>query len=124
MIFKTHEMQIQFDAEINPWMRSLLREIDKFCVDVFGREIFITRLTGAVEGESGVHIDGRGADLRFQHAGKTYFTEEEAEFIVYIFNKRYPRSDKKPTIFLHGKPKHFHVQLAPSMTVYLPGGFN
>ena len=87
---------------------------DRCSKDLCDREIIITRVTDAVDGESGVHPAKRAFDCRYQTSGGYYYTHEEAEMIRDKVNERFPRKDNRVTCMIHsfnGGMEHFHLQI-------------
>ena len=76
----------------------------------------LTRVKDVVQGESGVHPDGRGADFRDKYLGKSLYSEDERNALISMINAMHPRSDGYKTCIWHsfgGGPEHFHLQVPP-----------
>lgn len=113
MIFKRPHMAKQL-SECSSDLNAVAQFMDRLSRDVCKKEIIITRVSDAVEGESGVHPAKRAFDCRFQTEGGYYYTEEDAEYICDKVNERFPRTDGKVTCMIHsfnGGMEHFHVQI-------------
>jgi hypothetical protein len=118
--FKDAHLKDQFDAA--PTLLKLAIEEIDFLAKKFGKSAIVTRVTDAVEGESGVHLDHRAVDIRDEYMGKFVFTENERLAILHYINARYPRNDGKQTIIWHsfgGGPHHFHVQVAATTKTHM-----
>jgi sulfur relay (sulfurtransferase) DsrC/TusE family protein len=88
----------------------------------FGIEPVITRVTDAVEGESGVHLDHRAFDVRDEFQGEFTFSEAERLMVLKALNSKFARNDGKETVIWHsfgGGPHHFHVQIAALTKTYM-----
>ena len=81
----------------------------------------ITRLWDPVEGESGVHPDKRGCDIRDENGGQFMFTISQANDLQYFINEKWKRNDGFRTCIHHGfqgGPKHFHLQIPVNTKAY------
>jgi hypothetical protein len=88
-----------------------------------GKEAVVTRVSDYFDGESGVHLVGRGIDFRDDHMGKRLYTDDEAEKLCKNMNNTFERYDGKHTCIHHsfyGAPVHFHIQVAADFSAYLP----
>jgi len=112
MIFKSPNMEKQ--------LYNTPKELKRIAYDfewlskVFGVECVVTRVTDPVEGESGVHPDGRAVDFRDECGGNYLYSKEDREFIVSFLNIKYARKDGKKCVIWHsfnGAPHHFHIQI-------------
>lgn len=86
-----------------------------------GIEPVITRVTDAVEGESGVHRAHRAVDFRnefqFGKSKRWLYPIETVEHILDALNKRFPRTDGRLVAIHHSfnnGPFHFHLQIPAS----------
>lgn len=78
----------------------------------FGKEAVVTRILHPVEGETGVHLDGRALDFRDYHEGKHSYSLDERLSLVSTINALFPRNDGFKTCLHHaGTAEHFHVQV-------------
>lgn len=105
-----------------PTLLKLAVEELAFIASRFGKTVTVTRVTDAVEGESGVHLDHRAVDIRDEFNGKFLFTEKERLAILHYINARFPRNDGKETVIWHsfgGGPHHFHVQVAATTKTHM-----
>lgn len=116
----------KLEAELESVSVVLQQIIEDFAFDseyVFGIEPVVTRVLDPVEGESGVHGDKRGVDLRDEHSGVCLYTKEQAASLVKWVNDKWKRNDGKVTCLHHsfnGGPLHFHFQIPISTKVYEP----
>lgn len=105
----------------------LLQMASMFCEisQGFGVTPVVTRVKEAVEGESGVHRDGRAIDFRDQvtvfdaklndYKSVFLYTESQAQELLKRINSTFPRKDGRDTIIRHsfqGGPIHFHLQVS------------
>lgn len=120
MKFKEDYMQAQL-TETPPLLQEMALSFESTCKSVSGIEPLVTRVSDAVQGDSGVHEAKRAFDVRDEFEGKNLFTAEHVKSIVDQMNAEYPRTDGKQTCIHHsfqGMPFHFHVQMAADMKAY------
>ncbi len=113
MLFKSPNLKEQLEAA-SPTLQKICAKFDELSQSNCGIECEITRVTDPVAGESGVHLDGRAADIRDQHEDHVLYTSEQALFMVNNINMLFPRDDGKMTCIHHsfgGGPLHFHLQV-------------
>jgi hypothetical protein len=118
--FKEPRLKEQFDAA--PTLLKIAVEELAHIASRFGKTATVTRVTDAVEGESGVHLDHRAVDIRDEFGGKFTYSEKERLAILHYINARFPRNDGKETIIWHsfgGGPHHFHVQIAATTKTHM-----
>jgi len=104
-----------------PLLQKMARDFEKLS-RTFGIEPMVTRVLERVSGSSGVHEAGRGIDFRDEHAGLRLYTLDQVGVILTEINGKYRRKDGRPTLLHHsfnGGPEHFHLQLAPSLDLYI-----
>lgn len=80
----------------------------------------ILRMPGEIDGDSGVHVTGRAADVVVKRWNRQYQDMTKLGPIIESFlNELHPRTDGKPSCLWHeGTGWHFHLQVAydPSFT--------
>ena len=120
MKFKTGAIKEQYKKS-PAILKLILDEFENLSMGMFHVEPVITRLTDAVQSESGVHLQNRAADIRDEFNGKRFYTDENVKYLVDYINHRYARCDGKKTLIHHsfsGGPLHFHFQV-PALSVNL-----
>ena len=113
-VLKLKRLHLRQQLETAPALLKLILEDFEFISRKFGIEPTLTRLTDSYKGESGVHADGRAADIRDEYMDKNTYNDTQRDAILHYINARYPRSDNKMTIIHHsfsGGPEHFHIQI-------------
>lgn len=118
----------------------LFQMVEMFC-DIsqsFGVIPVVTRIKEAVEGESGVHRDGRAIDFRDQvtvfdaklNSYKDIFlyTERQQLELLERINRAFPRKDGRKSMIRHSfnsGPQHFHLQISyQDSLIQKPTGFD
>ncbi len=138
MKFKKESYRKQFlDSPI--LLQIIVNDADQYSQRVFGKELTVTRVLDAVNGESGVHNDHRAVDCRDDYTlgvdsetgeliRESVFSDQEASQIVAYINRKYGRNDGYKSAIHHkftdpetGKPglPHFHFQIAVSTKAYM-----
>lgn len=117
MKFKLDHMRKQLD-ECPHKLQEIALYMDYASRAQFKKDLFITRVTDAVAGESGVHLCHRAFDARVQFFDgrevQWYLTKDEAAKLADMVNKHYLRKDGKLVCLLHavdGGMLHLHVQI-------------
>ncbi len=122
MKFKTPEVEAEYDS-LNIFLKDMAEKCDFISRAVAGKEIIITRVLEPIDGSSGVHEKRRAFDVRNEHDGLRYYTEQQVSDILEYMNFKYPRNDGKPTAIHHSfgnGPFHIHIQIAASVLSYEP----
>jgi len=120
MKFKKPEQEKEL-SERSEFLQELAREFGEKSLEL-GIEPVVTRVTEAVSGESGVHPQGRAVDFRDEYAGKFLYSPIARAALLAHFEKKYARTDGKPTLYWHsfnGMPHHFHLQVAYDLSKYV-----
>ena len=123
MKFKKIYMKAQLEKHTHSFLLMVAKDFEYLSYTVAGVEPVVTRVVDKVNGESGVHPDGRGLDFRDEYAPMTFlYNRKDADKICAIINKKYQRTDGKKTILHHRfKPKsplHFHLQVSLNAGIY------
>jgi len=120
MIFKEEKLQAELHSR-HTLLQQMAADFESLSRS-FGIEPVVTRILERVVGSSGVHEDGRGIDFRDEHPkGVFLYTSDQVRFLLSKINAKYRRTDNFLTLIHHsfsGGMTHFHLQLAPSMSVY------
>jgi hypothetical protein len=119
MIFKEAKYRDQLFAA-HTVLIEIAKEFELISMTL-GIEPVVTRVSDHFDGESGVHLYGRGLDFRNEHNGTKLYTEEQVNLICDRINAKFKRYDGRPTILHHGfngGPEHFHVQVAANFMAY------
>lgn len=112
MKFKTERIEEQF-FQVSTVLKQIVWDIEALAQS-FGKEITLTRVWDAVDGESGVHLDKRAVDIRDEHDGRFVFSSEEIATILKMINGKWARSDGFVSVIHHsfnGGMAHLHVQI-------------
>lgn len=84
---------------------------------------FVTRVSDAFPGESGVHPLRRAIDFRDEFPKDVFMYPTQLRLkLLDHFNRKYARRDNKPTLLWHsfaGGPRHFHLQIPPDLARYI-----
>lgn len=119
MQFKTEELREEFHSRPT-LLQFMAQDFEQLSLS-FGIDPIVTRVLETVTGSSGVHEAGRGIDFRDEHDKKRLYSDEQVRTILEVINKKFRRNDEYKTLKHHGfngGPKHWHLQLAPSTSVY------
>lgn len=120
MKFKEPHLEDQF-AKSSMVLQQIVYDFCKYSHQEFGIWPTITRLWDPVPGESGVHPDKRGCDIRDEFMGSHTFTSAQSAELVEFINRKWARNDGFKTCIHHafrGGPKHFHLQIPISTKAY------
>ena len=120
MTFKDPHLADQF-IKSSMVLQQIVADFFNYSKREFNIEPVITRLWDPVEGESGVHPDKRGCDIRDEHGGEFVFTTAQSSDLQYFINEKWKRNDGFRTCIHHGfrgGPKHFHLQISVNTKTY------
>jgi len=92
-------------------------------VEMYGINPIMTRVLDPISGESGVHNQYRGADIRNQYMKTFMYTKEQSSTLVNLINQKFKRIDGFKTVLMHSfksNPAHYHFQI-PHENVKMKG---
>lgn len=127
MLFKTKDLEVQFQTRIDPKLRSLLEGLDAYCVNNGFAELMITELIRPPRHASDQHADGKAADVRAHvesecgtcHVGKYRYSPEELAMMRMYVETHHPRKwwsnkfgQQLSGFYPHGRGAVFHIHLS------------
>ena len=120
MKFKLPKLKKQW-GQIPCFLQLIVEDFDSVAKGM-GHEITVTRILDRIEGATEVHPEHRAVDVRDVYLGEPTFTPDQRDYLLNYINTKYPRYDGYKTVMWHefkGGPSHFHIQVAPTMVVYI-----
>lgn len=127
MRFASLRIAEEYEAKINPFLRGLLEDAQDFAASLFQWNLFVTCLLRTPEENdklyggkgthlTGVHVDGRGADIRTRDVDP-----EHVYGLAGYLNERYTYDPDRPLLHValfedgisRGSGAHLHLQCHP-----------